>query len=92
MHLAAQDVHEGIVGYLNNLLSGRKAPEHIGLQGFLTDARYEITRHAEVDIRLKQRHAYLSQRSINIALGQPALVSKATEYTIQLFRQCLEHL
>ena len=91
VRVAAQNVHKGIVGDFHHLLAGREALQHIGFQRFLADARNEVTRHAEVDVCLKQRHTHFSQRGVHILLGQPAFVSKATEYAVQLLRQSLEH-
>ena len=83
--LAAHELYKLLVYDLNDLLSGKKALEHLRADSSLGDGLYKLLNDLEVYIRLKQRELYLAHALLDICLGELALVAELLEGVSELF-------
>ena len=88
---AAEQAGHLLVGDLDDLLAGAQALEQVCVEGAFADAADQIAGDLEVDVGLEEGHADLPESSVDVLLGQPALVAEPAEDPVQLFSEGFEH-
>src|SRR6266567_970329 len=76
---------------LDHLLRRRERGHHFLSDGLFLDAVNQLLDHFEVDVRLKQRHADLFQRFLNVFRRERALSAQVLERSLQFFLKILKH-
>ena len=82
---------ELVVHDLHDLLTRVEAAQQIDAQGPLADAGDELLHDAEVDVGLEQRKADLTQRDVEIRLGDLGLPAQAVNHALKPGTQRFEH-
>src|SRR5690606_2724706 len=77
MPRAAEHLDELVVDDLDDLLAGIQAGEQVGADRALAHAGDEVLDDLEVDVGLEQGEADLTQRDVEVGLGDPGLAAQA---------------
>src|SRR5258708_4002666 len=76
---------------LNDLLSGGNAAQHLFAERFLSYARDEFLRDLKVNVGFEQREPDLSQRVVDVLLGDRAMTAQVLENILQLIAELGKH-
>src|SRR5438876_12025363 len=76
---------------LNDLLTGRDAPQHLLAERFFSDARDEVLGNLKIDIRLEEREPNLPQRIIDVRFADRAVSTQVLEDVLQLVAELRKH-
>ena len=88
----AQKRRELIQDDLDDVLGGRQGVENLRLEAARLGRGDEFLDHFEIDVRLKQRHAYLAHGRVDILFGQAAFGFQPGKNTLEAIREIVEHV
>ena len=87
----AHHVDEFIVDHLDQHLPRRQAPGYFLSAGTFTHTRNEILDDRQCHITFQQRHAHITQRILDVVLGQPPLPTQVPDGFRESISQIVKH-
>src|SRR5215471_3511579 len=91
LRIAAEQRGQFVVKNFDDLLTRRNAAKHSFAERFFFYTGNEFSGDLKIDIRFKQRHAYLAQRGIDVRLADDAMPTKIFENLLKFVAKLCKH-
>src|SRR5262249_61143964 len=91
LRISAKQRGQFVVKNFDDLLTGYNATKDTFAERFLFYPGDEFSGDLKIDVRFKQRHAHLAQRSVDVRLTDNAVPAEVLENVLKLIAELRKH-